>query len=135
MDSISQAVNLNRLTFEPGDPYNTEDTLRAGLEAGKLVLLTEPNRPSQANPLTAFCLLKLDKRVLRLERIAVAPAHRNAGLGRQLISRARRWRDKHFPGTPIWTYISSDNTPSVNAHVHAGFGVEVIGRDWVWVMG
>lgn len=135
MDAISQALNLNRRSFEAGDPYNSEELLRSGLESGKLVLLTEPARVSAKSPLTAFCILKLDKRVLRLERIAVDPQHRNAGLGRSLISRARKWRDRHQPGMNIWTYISSDNTPSVNAHVHAGFGIEVIGRDWVWVMG
>jgi GNAT superfamily N-acetyltransferase len=135
MDAISQAVNLNRRSFEAGDPYNSEELLRFGLESGKLVLITEPARTSAKHPLTAFCILKLDRRVLRLERIAVDPQHRNAGLGRSLISRARKWRDRHRPGMNIWTYISSDNTPSVNAHVHAGFGIEVIGRDWVWVMG
>lgn len=135
MDAISQVLNLNRLTFEPGDPYNAEALLRTGIDTGKLVLLTEPTRVSAKRPLTAFCILKLDKRVLRLERIAVDPQHRNAGLGRSLIARARKWRDRHQPGMNIWTYISSDNTPSVNAHVHAGFGIEVIGRDWVWVMG
>lgn len=135
MDAISQALNLNRRSFEAGDPYNSEELLRSGVASGKLILLTEPTRVSAKKPLTAFCILKCDKRVLRLERIAVDPKHRNAGLGRSLIARARKWRDRHQPGWNIWTYISSDNTPSVNAHVHAGFGIEVIGPDWVWVMG
>ncbi len=132
---IAQVLDMNRLSFEAGDPYNSEAALRAGVDAGRLVLITEPPRPTAARPLTAYCILKLDKRVIRLERIAVAPAHRNSGLGRELIRRARKWRDRNRPGMPIWTYISSDNTPSVNAHAHAGFGIEVIGRDWVWVMG
>jgi len=134
-DTITQVLELNRLSFEPGDPYNSEALIRGGLEAGKLVLITEPARPTAVKPLVAFCILKLDKRVLRLERIAVAPAHRNVGLGRELIRRARKWRDRNSPGTPIWTYISADNTPSLNAHVHAGFGIEAVARDWVWVMG
>lgn len=123
------------MSFEAGDPYNSEEFLRSGIKSRHLILITEPVRVSAKNPLTAFCILKCDKRVLRLERIAVNPKHRNAGLGRALIARARKWRDKNRPGTNIWTYISSDNTPSVNAHVHAGFGIEVIGPDWVWVMG
>lgn len=134
-DTITKAVELNRLSFEPGDPYNAEAAVRAGVESGRLVLITEPCRPAKATPLMAYCILKRDKRVIRLERIAVAPQHRNAGLGRELIRRARKWRDRHASGVPIWTYISSDNPASVNAHAHAGFGIEVIGRDWVWVMG
>lgn len=109
--------------------------MRAGVESGRLILLTEPRRLAAATPLKAYCILKRDKRALRLERIAVAPQHQNAGLGRELIRRARKWRDRHAPGVPIWTYISSDNPASVNAHAHAGFGIEVIGSDWVWVMG
>lgn len=134
-DAITQVLDLNRASFDAGDKYNSEALLRAGVESGRLVLLTEPRRPTAANPLKAYCILITDKRVLRLERIAVSPAERNAGLGRELIKRARKWRDRNRPGMPIWTYISSDNTPSVNAHVHAGFGIEVIGGDWVWVMG
>ena len=134
-DTITKVLALNRISFESGDAYNSEATVRAGLESGKFVLLTEPRRMSAASPLLAYCLLKLDKRVLRLERIAVAPGRRNAGIGRALISRARKWRDKNCPNKPIWTYVSGDNTASLNAHVHAGFGVEVIGRGWVWIMG
>ncbi len=134
-DVIAQVLNLNRATFDAGDLYNSEATLRAGVESGRLIVLTEPVRPSVARPVVAYCILKIDKRVLRLERIAVKPDQRNAGLGRDLIRRARKWRDRNRPGMNIWTYISSDNTPSVNAHVHAGFGIEVIGQDWVWVMG
>lgn len=134
-DALSQVVLLNRMSFEPGDPYNSDEMLRAGVSAGKLIVLTDPVKPTKRNPLRAYCILKLDKRVLRLERIAVHPKHRNAGLGRDLIRRARKWRDRHHPGMNIWTYISSDNTASLNAHVHGGFGVEVVGGDWVWVMG
>lgn len=134
-DAVKKVVELNRLSFEPGDPYNSEALLRAGVESGRLILLTDPLRVAATGTLKAYCVLKRDKRVLRLERIAVAPQHQNAGLGGELIRRARKWRDRHAPGVPIWTYISSDNPASVNAHAHAGFGVEVIGRDWVWVMG
>lgn len=134
-DSITKAVELNRLSFEAGDPYNAEKVVRAGVESGSLILLTEPRRVPATAALRAYCILKRDKRALRLERIAVAPQYQNAGLGRRLIRRARKWRDRHAPSVPIWTYISSDNPASVNAHAHAGFGIEVIGRDWVWVMG
>ena len=65
-DTITQVLELNRLSFEPGDPYNSEALIRGGLEAGKLVLITEPARPTAVKPLVAFCILKLDKRVLRL---------------------------------------------------------------------
>lgn len=135
MKSINRILELNRLTFDPGDTYNSEAVLRAGVSAGTLIILTEPTRVSAKKPLIAFCILKIDKRVLRLERIAVAPGYRNAGRGRVLITRARKWRDRCRPGMPIWTYISADNPASINAHVHAGFSIEVIGGEWVWVMG
>lgn len=136
MDAVDQVLALNRLTFDTGDPYNSETALRTGLEAGTLVLLTEPVRPSIRCPLRAYLILRIDKRVLRIERLAVTVAHRNAGLGGKLLTRGRKWRDRYLGASvPIWTYISTDNLASINAHVHSGFGLEAISGDWCWVMG
>jgi len=134
-DVIKQIVELNHLCFGNGDEYNSADLVRSGVEAGTLVALTEPRRPSSIRPVIGYCLIKIDKRVLRLERIAVAPKHRNGGYGKDLIARAMRWRDLNCPAVPLFTYISAENLSSINAHVHAGFGLEAIGRDWVYVMG
>jgi GNAT superfamily N-acetyltransferase len=105
------------------------------LDKGALVLFTEPPRPTTRNPLKAYLILRIDRRVVRIERIAVAAMHRNAGLAQQLLGRGLRWRDQKHPNVPIWTYISCDNVASINAHVHAGFGIEAISGEWLWVLG
>ena len=135
IDLIPKVLDLNRQVFAAGDEYNSESLLRGGIEARNLTLLTLPRRPKAAEPLLAYVVLKQDRRVIRLERIAVSPSARNGGIGREMLRQALKWRSRHRPGVLIWTYISADNPASINAHVHAGFGIEVIGPDWVWVMG
>ena len=135
MDIVDRVIDLNRQSFPAGDEYNSAALLRGGVESGQLIVLTVPRRPIKNTILSAYIVLKLDRRVIRVERVAVAPHDRNAGIGREIIERAIKWRDRNRPGVPLWAYISADNTASINAHVHAGFGIEVNGPDWVWVMG
>jgi len=134
-DLVKQVVELNHLSFGNGDDYNSADRIRAGLEDGTLIVLTEPRRPSSARPVFAYIILRLDKRCVRIERVAVHPKHRNNGHGKNLIERARRWRDLNAPNYPLWTYVGIENLSSLNAHLHAGFSLEAIGRDWAYVMG
>jgi GNAT superfamily N-acetyltransferase len=134
-DVVKQVVELNHLSFGNGDPFNSADLVRAGIDEGTLIVLTEPRRPSEKNPVIGFSLMRIDKRCIRLERIAVHPKHRNHGYAKALLERSKRWRDANAPSVPIFTYVADVNLSSLNAFVHSDFGIEHIGGGWISVMG